>query len=266
MKVKDMRQGSLLTLGQISVMEGRDPQPIVWMKANKACEFITEKCVNVMPFDAKKIQIGEETLRYQWGKSGFAESDLLRYLNGYGKDWWPLDKEYPYYAKDRFRKSVGFCTYFEEYELNDVIIEGEFGYFRIPTRQDILREGPGTPNLTIFNSNRGLRAKMTFECYWAAQRWYRGVYFNESSYMEYWIHRDSEVPYSYNAALSRSGGTPTMKVSEPLGVRPVCSVNPETEVAIVGGGLYCVADHHLTALPDDGAGLFELFGFSAVPA
>lgn len=238
--VDRLKIGSKLVFGKYGV-NNDSPYPIVWLKASPNCDFISESVLDYLCFDARE-PTAESRLEQYNGNPRFSFSNIFSFLNSDAEQWFspshpadcPPDRRHSSNRNTEYATHYGFLYHFEEYEMESLVrtrteLEGEYitSVVRLPQEENIT----GLNRFKLF-SKKGIRPKGTEDMLC------RGNGFTFESYIPFWLtNRDRDV---YVKTISRNGSIDYMSPCEPCGIRPVCSIKPDTVVTPVDGDMFIV--------------------------
>lgn len=204
-----LKVGAQLVMGKYGV-DKDNPYPIVWLKGNPNCDFITEKAIDYLCFDA-----AEETGHYR-----------------------RVNKRYSY---ARYEDHYGFLYFFEDHEVASLVrkeyVVGEnrvSSLIRLPSVADIFSIQDGR-RFDLFK-RKGIRPNPTADLFDLKAR-YAGLD-SDRGFMSFWLLDDVETE---RAAISnRSGVLNRLTASSCSGVRPVCTLSPDTIVEQREDGVFFI--------------------------
>lgn len=229
--VGKVKVGTKLMLGQYGVSAG-EIFPIMWLKATPNGDFISAKVLDYICFDARERQNGNYYER-MFGNPDYRRSNIMQFLNSGDEMWWnpthesdsPPDGGNVFRFSDAYHSHCGFLYHFEEYEIDSLarkLIHTPGGamksLIRLPAHADFV----GDDRFQLF-SRRGLRANGTEDC---IQRRSLFAEFDTGSYIEFWL--SDQHSNGHPAILNRSGEMGRKNSYHSAGLRPVCTLNPET--------------------------------------
>lgn len=238
--VDSMKVGDRLVLGKYGVKNDM-PQPIVWIKASQNCDFITERVVDYICFDAM-----ENSNIYS--NSSYIYSNIFQFINSEEEMWYtkshqadspPVHSRVVWGGKE-YNSHFGFLYHFEDYEIssisdrsytvgNDQIVSK----IRLPSDQDIF----GESKFPVFRKI-GIRPKGTDDI---VMNGVANIRFSPNSYIDFWLsnHTDSQ----YVCICNRSGGINDLAAHNSCGLRPVCTLKKETTVSINDNGRFQITPY-----------------------
>lgn len=252
--VGKIRVGSKLMFGQYGVTE-EQTYPIMWFKATPNCDFISVNVLDYICFDARERAAGYNERMY--GNADYERSNIVLFINSEDKDWWhkthecdlPPDGNNVCLFRDAYHSHCGFLHHFEEYEIGSLVpiryqVEGKevASLMRLPAYSDLV----GADRFQLF-TRRGIRARGT-EDYIISRGMYSG--FDENSYIEFWLSNLQSL--NYPAILTRNGDMWQKPPYLSAGLRPVCTIKPETVLEADDNKLFWVKQQ-----PNDQRELFS---------
>lgn len=244
MTIGALKIGARLILGKYGV-RNESPYPIVWLKGTPNSDFIAEQTIDYICFDSCERANNDRQMQY-YGNGNYQLSNLLSFLNSDEETWYrpthqadaPPSRQNVRSIDCEYESHYGFLYHFEDYEVDSirhhsypVANEHVTSMLRLPSSDDIL----GANRFKLF-SKKGVRAKGTDDM--VANRWRAG--FDYNSYIDFWVSDAGNSAYSAKL-ISRSGCVDSAQPSNNSGLRPVCSLKPETVVSVDGNGLYYIA-------------------------
>lgn len=141
-----LKVGAQLVMGKYGV-DKDNPYPIVWLKGNPNCDFITEKAIDYLCFDA-----AEETGHYRRvNNAKYPVSNLFSFLNSDQMMWYHAMHDndsspgaFVRYSYARYEDHYGFLYFFEDHEIASLVrkeyVVGEnrvSSLIRLPSVADI---------------------------------------------------------------------------------------------------------------------------------
>lgn len=259
MTVGELKVGAKLVMGKYGV-HCDDPYPIVWLKGNPNCDFITEKAVDYLPFDApERLQT-----RYGWaGNTDYTMSNLFSFLNSDQAIWYyPMhDNDTPPgnifgYQYARYEEHYGFLYFFEDYEIAS-LTNKEYAVneqqvsslIRLASERDVV-------GFELFK-RKGVRPKPTEDLFRIKARYAKLN--SEQSFLSFWLLDGATEVRA--GALGRSGQLGKLMPSDCAGVRPVCTLKAEVVVEQYGDGVFFIKPvSNQNVFTDEE--LFELLGMA----
>lgn len=219
--VGDLRIGAKLEFGKYTAGgRGGSPVPVVWIKGDETCKFITERAIDYLHFDAREMSSQDIDARWD-GNPEYQVSNIYQYLNSSGDSWFlarHMCDSPPDYAD-----SPGFLTWFLPHEIDAIRSP-----VCLPKRSDII----GNRRLKVFR-RRGMRPRPTDD--FLLYMRYCGDGFDQYSYVDFWC-QDRE---GRCACYIRRDGTDFYDIPRARhGLRPVCDIRPRTEVEVGDNGLF----------------------------
>lgn len=261
--VGKIKVGTKLMFGQYGV-SANEIFPIMWLKATPNGDFISEKVLDYICFDARERQSDDYSAR-MYGNPDYGVSNIIQFLNSYDENWWkpahgkdmPPDGNNVFQVGDAYQNHCGFLYNFEDYEIDSIVkklIHTSNGavksLMRLPSYEDFL----GMNRFQLF-SRRGIRANGTDDYVYR-----RGLYagFDTGSYIDFWL--SGLFGAGQPAILGRSGEMGNKTPYHSAGLRPVCTLNPETILEMDENGFCWVKEvvKQSKLFTDDE--LFELLG------
>lgn len=261
--VGKMKVGERLVLGQYGSSTDA-AVPIEWLKATPNGDFISEKVLDYICFDARERQ-GDSYYAKMYGDPDYKFSNILQFLNRDEEVWWspthigdaPPNGNNVCSYNDAYNTHYGFLHLFEDYELESIVSEtyiarGEQlqSKMRLPSYENFV----GQNKFPLF-SRRGVRAHGTSEYIFG-----RGMYtgFQEGSFIEFWLSdlRSSDYP----AILTRNGEKGQKCPYLSAGLRPVCTLKLDTVLEKYENGKYQVKPFGIQGKLFTDEELFELLG------
>lgn len=221
--IADMKVGERLFFGTYGV--GQCAQPISWLKATRNNVFIAEYVLDNLIYDAREQDHPMRTMR-SGGNANYVLSNILQFLNCEDDVWYGPTHEFdmppshtnPYVSRDSYYfHRPGFLNGFQAFE-----IESLSGHIHLPSLDDII----SGRKYELFN-RKGIRAKATMDV--IANKRNHG--WGEKSYAEFWT--SSEVGVNRVSVVTRGGYADHRSPAETCGVRPICSITPNTKVESV---------------------------------
>lgn len=256
--VGKLKIGAPLAMGRYSVSRDADPAPIVWLKGAPNSDFITEFAVDYLPFDAMERENPSRQYYYS-GNPDYTTSNLLQFLNSDQEDWYKPTHQYDAppvrnNVNDRYRAPYkdhyGFLCFFEEYEIESIADNAGFR-IRLPVHGCF----SGENKFPLFRK-KGIRARAT-EDFIENKR----LSFTGTSYVPIWLADRSEYEDSA-CIMARNGDTNWQRPVYACGVRPVCTLHPDTAVVRDADGLYHVKPRNVDRYLCTDEELFELLGMA----
>lgn len=232
MTIADLKVGSKLVFGQYGV--GESASPIVWLKANKECEFLSECVLDIIKFDEQERNSPTNDHRYS-GNGNYTLSNILQFINSYEDDWYepshdydapPGDYNRPIDRIGEYLHHAGFLHDFEDYE-----IESLSGRVHLPTLANIFGAN-GEPRFTLFN-RKGFRGRPSYDL---VLNGHHG--FEETSFCEYWLSDGTGTSNYMKSFVGRDGSKHNTYAYSRSGLRPKCMIKPELEVEALSNGSY----------------------------
>lgn len=247
-----MKIGDKLLFGAYGVSND-DPHPILWLKGTPNGDFITQDVVDYIAFDARERNSESYSIR-NWGNSSYPHSNILSFLNSGNSQWWfathPNDEspdDNGYALRDRrfgYASHFGFLYHFEDYETSAIVLQeitvGDAAIqalIRLPSFDDIL----GPERFKLF-SKKGVRAHGTSDFFDG-----RGIRlgFSPESFIEFWLSSPSPQDDGKATIVSRSATFQKQYPYAGSGLRPVCTLRPDTVVELDDNGVFHVKPSEL---------------------
>lgn len=233
--IANMKLGDRLTFGRYSVDPNAEPAPITWLKASDEGDFISEFCVEYCQYDATENVVANSPRdsAYYRGSASWQRSNLRQFLNSAEEDWYtpshpfdapPIRREF---GTTSIQSHRGFLEYFEPYELEAIVKNGE-DYIRLPTMEEIIHE-----RFPLFK-RKGIRAVASPDLLSNFRLRWRDM--SEYNYMTYWTITPRDP--GYMTTINRSAHTETFNPSSHCGVRPVFRIRTDTPVDDSNGAVY----------------------------
>lgn len=237
MTVEDLKIGSKLILGKYGVRNDA-PYPIVWLKAEENCDFITESVLDYICFDAMERGSANFSHRY-CGNSDYNTSNIVSFLNSDSDSWYrqmhekdtPPDSNNVTIRNFTYENHYGFLYHFEEYELDSIVHRA----VRLPAHGDVL----GGNMFRIFHK-KGIRAKGTEDMLMKHQ----SEGFKTTSFIDFWL--SDMIGDRGVETISRAGVPLPVYPCNGSGLRPVCRLNPKASVLISEDGYYYIEPQRFT--------------------
>lgn len=238
--IGDLKIGSQLVLGKYGVQDD-DPYPIVWLKGTAKCDFITEKAVDYLCFDAPE----DGGAGRRVGLTTYTASNLFSFLNSDEMEWFHATHENDEppgnvlrYTYGRYQSHSGFLHRFEEYELASIVFaiytadnKQVSSLIRLPSISDVT---PGDGLMKVF-ARRGIRPHPTGDLFFHKSNY--AELSSEQGFVKFWVRNDGEST-RYVPFINRSGFQDNQMAAACAGVRPVCTLNPNTVVYQHDGRFY----------------------------
>lgn len=230
--VDRLKIGAKLVLGKYGV-HNDSPHPIVWLKASLNCDFISESVLDYICFDARERASNVRNIQY-YGNPCLLLSNIHSFLNSDADVWFnpTHEADVPPSARNvdtrgtEYESHFGFLYHFDEYEIDSLkysVVEanGErlSSLIRLPMQNEIL----GADRFKLF-LRKGVRPNGTEDM--VSSRYACG--FDYTSYVDFWT--GDRYDDTYVRTVSRSGNADRRTPKELCGLRPVCSIKPETVV------------------------------------
>lgn len=257
--IADLKIGERLVFGKYGV-DNNAPHPIVWLKATRNNDFITEFVLDYLQFDSGELRSDINANRYN-GNPEYELSNIISFLNSEEETWYRQTHEVdePPATNSNFARHFGFLYWFEDYELESLvnvsyITNGKeiSSRLRLPSRDDIFHDG----RFSLFK-RKGTRTRGTPDMVWRN----RGR-FDANSYVDYWL-RDMNMGYRGGIiTVDRGDGGMVDKMPNHLsGLRPVCTLRSDLAVVNPEDGDFQVIPFESTQIQVcTDKELFALFG------
>jgi len=262
-KISDLKIGAQLILGKYGV-RNNIPFPVMWLKCTPNSDFITQSAVDYLPFDANEPD-NDEFRGY--GNPNYGLSNLLAFMNSADESWYrpthstdtPPDMMHTT-RSSQYQSHYGFLYHFEEYEIESLVkttveVSGErvTSAIRLPSSEEL----SGAQRFELFQ-RKGIRAKGTEDM--IANR--LGHNFDYNSFIPVWV-RNKSVHFVKSAlCLSRNCSLDTVSPRNSSGLRPVCTINPDTPVILGEDGYYYIKPRPVQRNVYTDEELFELLGLA----
>lgn len=221
MTVGDLRVGTKLKFGKYTAGgRGGTPVPVVWIKVDVTCKFITEHAIDYLCFDS--MEMSSQDIDARWhGNPEYQVSNIHQYLNSCGDKWFL--RRHMCDSPPDYANLPGFLTWFLPHEVDAIRSP-----VSLPRSSDLI----GDRRLKVF-CRSGMRPRPTED--FLLHRRFCGDGFDEHSYVDFWCqdHRGSSSRY-----IRRDG---TASYDQPRvrhGLRPVCEIRPMAEVEVGEDGLF----------------------------
>lgn len=263
LKIGDLKVGSALIFGKYGVRNDF-PVPIVWLKCTSNSDFITQSAVDYLPFDANEPDNDE--LR-GCGNPNYGLSNILAFINSADESWYrqmhstdtPPNMAYTT-RSSQYESHCGFLYHFEEFEVEslmkttvEVASERITSAVRLPSSEEI----SGEQRFELFRK-KGIRVKGTDDM--IVNR--LGHAFDYNSFVPYWV-RDRCVHVTRSALrMDRQCCLNTAYPRNSSGLRPVCTINPDTPVILGEDGYYYIKLRPVQRNVYTDEELFELLGLA----
>lgn len=251
--VADMKVGDKILLGQFRAFwdapPNRDEHTISWIKATKANDFISEHILTFAEYSCREVD-GNGDLRYT---RDFQSSNLGGFLNSEDQDWFrPAYDGNIRNAYSVMGRHAGFLHYFDDYELDALVVTGETGHgypirIRLPHSREVDKWSGGLGMFELFK-RKGVRAHPTLDC----ARYHRIA---DTSYPKFWTRTGA-----WQSSRMTCIGSDTYRcdefVASNIGLRPVCTIKDDVRITNVAGNTYEIDVSNNIYVPSDE----ELFG------
>ena len=161
--VGKIKVGTKLMLGQYGV-SAHEVFPIMWLKATPNGDFISEKVLDYICFDARERQSDDYSAR-MYGNPDYGVSNIMQFLNSYDENWWkpahgkdmPPDGNNVFQVGDAYNNHCGFLYHFEDYEIDSIVKKllhtsngAVKSLMRLPSYEDFF----GTNRFQLFSAAR----------------------------------------------------------------------------------------------------------------
>lgn len=261
--IAKLRIGAPLVMGKYSVLRDGEPHPVIWLKGSPNSDFITQYAVDLLSFDSRERNSDNNDFRYA-GNPNYKLSNLLSFANSEEEAWYhPLHQyDAPPNRRDShvdYESHYGFLYYFEDYELESILtdtqeVNGEqvTTRIRLPSFDDVF----GADRFKLFNK-KGVRPKGTEDL--VRSRYSFG--YDHGSYFPYWLS-DYYERGPYATYISRNSTKDRTYPCSEIGFRPVCTINPDTEVIMDGAGCYHIKPRTIQTNVFTDKELFDFLGMA----
>lgn len=263
LKISDLKIGAPLILGKYGVRND-SPQPIMWLKCTPNSDFITQSVVDYLCFDANEPENNEFR---GYGNPNYGLSNILAFMNSADESWYrqmhttdtPPNMMHTTRSA-QYESHYGFLYHFEEYEVESlaketVEVAGEqiTTAIRLPSSEEL----SGEQRFELFR-RKGVRAKGSEDM--IANRLGHG--FDYNSFVPFWV-RNRSIHFVRNALyLDRQCSLNTISPRNSCGLRPICTVNPDTPVILGENGYYYIKPRTIQRNVYTDEELFELLGMA----
>lgn len=203
-----------------------------------------------------------------YGNSSYEYSNIALFLNSEDDDWWhpthegdaSPDGNNVQFFNDAYLRHCGFLHHFEDYELVSlvdkkypIVARGEVAsLIRLPSYGNFVGDG----KFQLF-SRRGIRTHGTEDFIYHRGQ---GKGFDTGSYIEFWL--SDLYAEGYPAIMSRNGEKRNKCPYQSAGLRPVCTLKPETVLEMDENGVYRVKPVGVQSKLFTDNELFELLGMA----
>lgn len=223
MKLRELEVGAKVIFGSYSV-NGREPEPIKWIKVDRSGVYISEHILEQMAFDSPE----DNATR---GNSSYPLSNLRQFLNATSTNWYVSAHEgdEPPDGKDDI---CGFLSSFTDEELNCLLPHPQTDdIVSIPSRQEL---GGVHSDMTLDwfqqNNRTTLRMAEATDSLKEHTR-HRDDRPCEDSWW-YWFRDDDFTDNDNAGCVNRNGILSTIEAKDSgVGVRPLIYLEQELEVA-----------------------------------
>ena len=260
--VGNLKIGERLVLGGYGV-SNEEPYPIVWLKGTPNCDFITDKVIDFLCFDAPERQGNG----YGIGLTTYERSNIFSFLNSDLDNWYCPTHEYDhppvntYPAWVNYKNHYGFLYYFEEHELS-VLVDETYSVdevqvhsrIRLPSAVDICGD---TDQFYLFR-RKGIRANPTED--FVQKKGLRVGIESERSFATFWVSGCRDIQRSQ--FMTRQGIIDDQFPCKGAGLRPVCTVSPSAIVELMDNGMYRIKPFSIGQNTFTDNDLYELLGMT----
>lgn len=232
--IADLKVGAKLVFGNYGVTTS--VRPITWLKANRDNEFLSEFVLDLLKFDASERDNRDNTDYHWYGNANYELSNILQFMNSHEEDWYKAMHDYDAPPGNINRAAdgpgdyvfhPGFLHDFEDYELECLA-----GRVDLPTTANIFGAA-GVPKFPLFN-RKGFRGRPSADLV-------SGSYFHnmsDSSFCEYWLSDNCSIcKVNY---VDRGGSMRSSRANYYSGLRPKCTLKPDTKVEQLPDGSFRV--------------------------
>lgn len=243
MTIGQLKVGTPLSLGRYSVSIDARPAPITWLKATPNGDFITQCAVDFLCLDARERNSDAASFR-NWGNPSHKHSNLYSFLNSDSEHWYapthehdaPPNTQNGVGRHSTYSEHQGFPYFFQDCEIASILhttkeVNGEVitSQIRLPSYGELV----GDSRLPLFKK-KGVRAKCTEDL---LQN--KGAYtgFDYNSFAGFWL-TDPGRAAGQASILSRSACKESEFPCANAGVRPMCTLSPDTVVILGDDGMY----------------------------
>ena len=247
--IKRLKIGSKLRFGKYGA-GGCYPEPIIWLKATPNCDFISERVLDILCFDAY-----EESNGALVGNNSWTLSNICQFLNSAEEEWYvpshPNDRppqagKFVAFQTCDYSEHSGFLRWFEDYEQDSIQEQSYtvgdcdcYSRVRLLSKNDIF----GDERLSIFKGHRGYRAHPTGQCV-------RRLFAVDCDrvYTPYYLMNPGRLP-GYVCRMDRTGYIDSIHAVGGCGIRPTLRISPDTAVTEVEEGVYAVSPFEISPIP-----------------
>ena len=242
-------------------------QPIVWLKGTPNGDFITKDAIDYLPFDAMECGNTEDEQARFMGNSRYSVCNLLQFLNSADESWFAPMHQYDTQPNGRYldwnsgtyENHHGFLYFFGEYEVASlkqdervVDVDNVTSLMRLPAASDIIG-----PNRFKLFAKKGIRPKGTEDMVYGKPN----LGFDDVSYIPFWVSDRSGFT-GFATFISRGGALDNQYPKSNCGVRPVCTILPETVVTLGEDGFYYIKPFAVTQNVCTDEELFAFLGLA----
>lgn len=224
MKISDLKVGARLFFGNYGT-NATSIHPITWLKASKDNEFLSEFVLDLLKFDACERTNPNRDM-YWYGNEDYEVSNIIQFMNSCEDEWY-----YPMHEYDsppgnqnnsddgqgEYLNHSGFLRDFEDYELECLASRVD-----LPSSANIFGTG-SVPRFQLFN-RKGFRGRPHRDLVF--HKW--GHDMNTDSFCGFWLSDAERVRCVLS--VDRSGCRRNTYPSSVNGLRPKCTLKPDTEV------------------------------------
>lgn len=261
LKIKDLKIGERLIFGKYGV-KNDTVYPISWLKCTPNCDFITEYVLDFICFDSNEPS---NTIDYRLrGNPDYELSNILSFMNSMDVSWYSPTHESdspPSIGMNtsmRYENHYGFLYNFEDYEIESIVetttSDGRnvTSLIRLPSKHNFIG---GAGRFDLFNQ-KGYRARGTVDLITHRNH----CDFELTSYIPFWL-RDMQNTISATF-FGRNCQVGMQAARNGSGLRPVCTIDPETTVTLGEDGHFYIQPRHVVRNVYTNEELFELLGLT----
>lgn len=264
--IEKLKIGTPLVMGKYGVRNDSQ-QPIVWLKGTPNGDFITKDAIDYLPFDAAERDNQEDEHARFMGNSRYSVCNLLQFLNSADESWFTPMHQYDTKPNGRnldwnsvkYESHYGFLYFFDEYEVavlkqDERVVDADnvMSLVRLPMFADVV----GANRFKLF-AKKGVRPKGTEDMVYGRP----GLGFDGASYIPFWVSDKSDFN-GYATFVSRGGVLDVQYPKSSCGVRPVCTIRPETVVTLGEDGSYYIKPFTVTQNVCTDEELFAFLGLA----
>lgn len=239
--IDKLKIGTPLVMGKYGVRNDSQ-QPVVWLKGTPNGDFITRDVVDFLPFDAMERENTENEQARFMGNARYSVCNLLQFLNSEDESWFVPMHQYDAppsgrnidWSSGRYEEHFGFLHFFEEYEIaslkqNEQVVDDDtvISLVRLPAVADLIG-----PNKFRLFAKKGIRPRASEDMMLGKP----GLGFDDTTYVQFWTS-DRRGFSGYATYISRAASIDGSYPKSNYGVRPVCTISPETVVTLGDDGL-----------------------------